>query len=109
MLIETRTENENLIIGLDEERLDAANAQDFKDDLFKRIDEGNNNIVFDMSAISFIDSCGIGALVSALKKLGEGGDMKLTCITPAVMTVLKLTRLDKAFHIFGSTQEALAA
>lgn len=109
MLIETRTENENLIIGLDEERLDAANAHDFKDDLFKRIDDGNRHIVFDMSAISFIDSCGIGALVSALKKIGEAGDIKLSCVTPAVMTVLKLTRLDKAFHIFDSNQDALAA
>ena len=109
MLIETRIENDNLIIGLNEERLDAANARDFKDDLFKRIDNGNTNIVFDMSAISFIDSCGIGALVSALKKIGEAGDMKLSCVTPAVMTVLKLTRLDKAFHIFESNREALAA
>lgn len=109
MVIESRTENDTLIIGLDEERLDAANAHDFKNDLFKRIDDGHNHIVFDMSAITFIDSCGIGALVSALKKIGVRGDMKLTCVSNPVMTVLKLTRLDKAFHIFESTQEALAA
>jgi anti-sigma B factor antagonist len=62
-----------------------------------------------MSQVSFIDSSGLGAVVSVLKHMGSQGKFHLVSVTPAVMAVLRLTRMDRVFKIFSTRQDALAA
>jgi anti-sigma B factor antagonist len=57
---------------------------------------GHVRIVVDLSGTEFIDSSGLGALVSCLKKARQaGGDLRITGPTPHVQTVLELTNLDR--------------
>jgi anti-sigma B factor antagonist len=59
--------------------------------------------------VDFIDSSGLGAIVSALKTIGRNGDLVLCGIKETVMSLFRLTRMDRVFRIFTDQGEATAA
>ena len=72
----------------------------FRIQINKLIEEGNRNFIFNFSECNFIDSTGLGALVSIYKKCVEkGGSIKLKTLKPDIEKLFKLTRLDKVFEI----------
>ena len=72
----------------------------FRIKINKLIEERNKNFIFNFSQCDFIDSTGLGALVSIYKKCDEkGGSVKLKSLKPDVEKLFKLTRLDKVFEI----------
>ena len=109
MLMEDVSEGGCLVVSLKEKRLDAVIAASFREAMVARIDQGQRNIVLDMSQVSFMDSSGLGAVVYVLKHLGHAGRLHICGITPGVMAVLKLTRMDRVFKTFDSRQAAIAA
>jgi anti-sigma B factor antagonist len=109
VLMEDTAEGDCLVVSLREERLDAVIAASFKDALLERINQGQRHIVLDMAHVGFMDSSGLGAVVSILKHLGTKGWLHLYGVTPGVMAVLKLTRMDRVFKTFDSRQAALAS
>ncbi len=64
-------------------------------------------VVMDFSAVSFMDSSGLGALVSILKKIPPGGELRLACIKDNVASLLQMTHMDQVFSIFPSLSAAL--
>lgn len=67
----------------------------------KLIEEGNIDFIFDFNQCEFIDSTGLGALVSIYKKCVEKkGSIKLKSLNPDVDKLFKLTRLNKVFEIY---------
>jgi anti-sigma B factor antagonist len=63
-----------------------------------------------MGQVGFVDSSGLGALISTLKILrAEGGDLKLANVGEQVQAVLEITRLLRVFETYESAEEALAA
>ena len=72
----------------------------FRIKINKLIEDGQKNFIFNFSQCDFIDSTGLGALVSIYKKCAEkGGSIKLKSLKPEVEKLFKLTRLDKVFEI----------
>jgi anti-sigma B factor antagonist len=108
VLIENTKLGNCLVISLKEKRLDAVIAENFRDALFQHIDQGQNHIVLDMTCVTFMDSSGLGAVVSVLKHVGHDGRLHLCGVTPGVMAVLKLTRMDRVLKSFGSLEAAAA-
>ncbi len=96
-------------IKLEETRLDAAQSIRFKEAVREIVDEGVTHILLDMGAVNFMDSSGLGALVSMMKYMGTEKKFELTGLTPMVEKVFKLTRMDEVFQVYGSAQEALSA
>ncbi len=80
-------------------RLDAANVIQFKDTMRQLTEAGPSQIVLDLSAVTFLDSSGLGAVVAVLKALRTGQNLQLTNLTPPVERVFQLTRMDKVFSI----------
>jgi len=81
-------------------RLDAATARDFK----KACDEfwkpGVERLTIDLRSVEFLDSSGVGALLSVYKKLpADKPSVKLLHVQPAVQTVIELLRLHRIFTI----------
>lgn len=109
MLMEEVSEGDCLVVSLQEHRLDAVVASSFRESLVARIDQGQRNIVLDMSQVSFMDSSGLGAVVYVLKHIGHHGRLHICGVTPGVMAVLKLTRMDRVLKTFDSRQAAVAA
>jgi len=109
VLMEEMSEGGCLVVSLQESRLDAVIAPSFREALVARIDDGQRNIVLDMSQVSFMDSSGLGAVVYVLKHIGHQGRLHICGVTPGVMAVLKLTRMDRVLKTFDTRQAAIAA
>jgi len=108
MKMEKKEQNNVLIINLDG-RLDGKNPSLFKRCVHKWL-KLNSNLILDCSQLSYLDSSGLGALLSCLRAaVKDGGDMRLAAIAPSVSMVFELTRTDKVFSIFGSVSKALAS
>ena len=97
-----------IIICIREERLDAHNSGDLKTEMQRLFEEGNKNLLVELKDVRFIDSSGLGALVSGFKNaISHQGALKLTSLQPQVKSMFELTRLHRVFEIFPSTAEAL--
>ena len=100
--------NSVVVIEVREERLDAHNSGELKTEMQRLFTEGNKNILIDLKDVRFIDSSGLGALVSGFKNaISLQGSLKLAALQPQVKSMFELTRLHRVFEIFPSTGEAL--
>jgi anti-sigma B factor antagonist len=89
-------------------RLDASVAPAFKQEVVQVIEGGDRRLVLDLGGVDFLDSSGLGALVSILKSLGAQGAMAVCGARGTVLSLFKLTRMDKVFTIDTDRREALA-
>ncbi|MCF6179755.1 MAG: STAS domain-containing protein [Geopsychrobacter sp.] len=100
--------NEIVKIEVQEERMDAHNSGDLKEQMLQLFDEGKCNLIIDLAAVRFVDSSGLGALVSGFKNASaREGSLKLCNLQPQVRSMFELTRLHRVFEIFASVDEAL--
>jgi anti-sigma B factor antagonist len=89
------------------EELDASNAVEFKRDVAPLL-EATTKLVFDLSRLRFVDSSGLGAFMSCLRKLNaKGGDVKLCGMSRQVRAVFELVRMHRIFDICGTREEAV--
>lgn len=91
------------------ERLDIEVAAEFRSLLLSLIDQGSHQMVVDLADVTFIDSSGLGALVSALKTLKRGngdGDVRLARVQPPVISLLEVIRLNRVFTSYASVEQA---
>ena len=89
--------------------VDVATAPRLRDRLVQLVNEGPPQLVIDLSALSFIDSMGLGALVSGLKRArAHDGDLRLAGPSDHVAKVLSITRLDQAFVVGPDVDSVLA-
>ena len=108
-MVEQIPANDVMIFRIQVEVLDASNSKEFKTEIGPLL-EANPKAVFDLSRITFIDSSGLGALLSCLRKLNEvGGDLKLAGLTKPARSLLELVRMHKIVEIFETTEEAVAS
>jgi anti-sigma B factor antagonist len=74
------------------------------------MEAGEQKFVVDFSETGYIDSSGLGVLVSLSKKIREaGGDLRLAGLNDDLRTLFELTKLDTLFTIMGSAEEATAS
>ena len=93
---------------LGDDSLDSTNSAEVKHAVVSEI-TGEVDLVIDLSAVRFIDSSGVGALVSVLKKArSRGRRMILAGVTPPVHSILEVIRLTAVFELRDTVEEALA-
>jgi anti-sigma B factor antagonist len=109
MQTEEKKVNGNLVIQILEARLGADKAASFKQTIGRYQQAGNKKLILDLSRVEFIDSSGLGAILSVRKQLGDDGDLVICGATEAVASMFKLTRMDRIFAIHATLEEALAA
>ncbi len=87
--------------------IDIYNADDLKQDLHALVDEYQSDIEIDCKDLKYIDSTGLGVLVSALKKVKDyDGKVKLYNLKPHIAKIFYLTGLTKIMEIEESKDEA---
>ena len=75
--------------------------------LNKYIEDGPAHIVLDLSAIDFVDSSGLGALVRLVKKAkGESGSLQVVS-NPRVTQTVKLVRLEQFLSLQPNVEAAV--
>ena len=90
-----------------EKRLDAYVAQGFKEALVKAAGDGSKQIIIDLSNVEVIDSSGLGSLVFFKQFAGEEARIVIASASASVVSILKLTHLDRVFNIVDKPQEVL--
>jgi anti-sigma B factor antagonist len=89
--------------------VDVATAPRLRDRLVQLVTTGPATVVVDLSGVTFIDSMGLGALVSGLKRArAHDGDLRLAGASDHVAKVLAITRLDQAFVVAPDVDAAVS-
>ncbi len=100
-------DNDVLVIELREDNLDASNVREFKGAVEAVMHE-RSRVVLDMAGVKFVDSSGLGALISCLRLVnGRGGDFKLCAMSKTVRALFELMRMHRVFNIHESRDEAV--
>lgn len=80
--------------------VDIYNAESLKNELHALIDDRKADVVLDCTSLKYIDSTGLGVLVSALKKVKEAKkQISIINLKPYIAKIFTLTGLDKIFFI----------
>ena len=91
-----------------ERRLDASVTQEFKQYMAGRVQAGHRQIALDLGEVDFIDSSGLGGVISLLKAVGESGNVAIFGARSNVMTLFRLTRMDRIFPMMAGVEDALS-
>jgi anti-sigma B factor antagonist len=93
-----------------EGQLIVGNRQELKELVQAALDQGERRLLIDFSRTGYIDSSGLGALVSISKKIREaGGELRLSGLNEDLRSLFELTKLDTLFAIAETPQQALAS
>ena len=110
MRIDVVTTDGVTVVSPSGERLDIEVAAEFRAMLLSLIDQGHRRLVVDLAEVGFIDSSGLGALVSALKTLkrsDNGGDVRLARVQAPVVSLLEIIRLNRVFTSYATVEQAV--
>ena len=110
MTFSLRKEAGGVVVVTVDGQLIVGNRQELKQQVIDALESGARKFVIDFSRTGYIDSSGLGVLVSLSKKIREhGGDLRLAGLNEDLQTLFELTKLDTLFAITRTAQEALAA
>lgn len=74
------------------------------------VNQQRKNVVVDLKDVDWMNSTGLGIMISCLKTVREsGGDMKLANVTDKIKSLLTITKLITVFDAYNSTDEAVAS
>lgn len=91
-----------------EGQLIVGNRQELKQKVLEELEDGARKVVVDFTHTGYIDSSGLGVLVSLSKKIREqGGELRLAGLNEDLRTLFELTKLDTLFEIADTREEAL--
>jgi anti-sigma B factor antagonist len=106
--VETRQADNGVTVVAPTGRLDVAGAPALKEAISEVVKNGPSRIVIDMQGVSFVDSTGLGSVISALKQIrGSQGELRLAAPNQQARVVLELTTLDRVFPYYATVEEAL--
>jgi anti-sigma B factor antagonist len=89
--------------------LDVATTPDLREVLVRLVGEGSTKLVLDLDGVDFLDSTGLGTIISALKRARtHGGDLRLVCTQARIARLFEITGLDKAVPLLPSLDVAVA-
>ncbi len=108
MKIKTSERYGAVIIELKGNVMGGEDTKDFTGLLHKFIDEGKKNIVIDLSDVKFMNSSGLGMLISGLTTMKKAdGNLKLARVTEKIESLLIITKLITIFESFETVEEAV--
>lgn len=106
-LIVTDISEQTAIASFPMENLDAGNVKEFREAV-QTLTATREIVLLDMGPLNFIDSSGLGALLSCLRTMnGKGGQLRLFSMSKPVKALFELVRMHRIFAIYNSREEAM--
>jgi anti-sigma B factor antagonist len=108
--MEIRMQNqENLAVLSLSGRLDLASGATLKEQVKRLIEKNTIQVHLNLSEVEFINSSGLGALVSIMKEVRlQKGRLTLSNLASYVQEIFEITQLSHIFEIYSTEAEALA-
>ncbi len=86
--------------------VDIYTAPKLKKEILSLIDDGKYTMIIDLANVDFMDSSGLGVLVSGLKRVSpHDGKIYLIANRPNIIKIFNITGLDKVFEIYENIEE----
>jgi anti-sigma B factor antagonist len=102
-------EGETLVVDVGGQLI-VGNRQELKQRVLDELERGERRFLIDFARTAYIDSSGLGVLVSLSKMIREqGGELRLANLNEDLKTLFELTKLDTLFQIADSRERALAS
>jgi anti-sigma B factor antagonist len=109
MSVTTTTSDQGIVIVSVDGQLIVGNRQELKNLVHEALDRGGRKFVIDCTRTGYIDSSGLGALVSMSRKVREsGGELRIAGLNEDLRALFELTKLDTLFRILDTPEQALA-
>lgn len=106
----TESQEENVVVVEIPKYLSADISEDFKDFLYDLVDREKIRIVIDLSHAEYVDSSGLGAIVSRLAYCRSlKGDIRLASPSEFMTSLLKITHLDQVLKVFSDVKDAVSS
>ena len=100
MKFEAKKNGTATVIKIHERKLDATISPELKGEFLVLCKPGLKELVIDLSDVEFCDSSGLSALLIAERKMRENsGKIKLVGVQKKVLSLIKISHLDRAFQI----------
>jgi anti-sigma B factor antagonist len=104
----TLKKHNDVVVVEVEGQLIVGNRQELKQKVLDVLEKGEHKFLIDFSQTGYIDSSGLGVLVSLSKKIREqGGELRLADLNDDLKTLFELTKLDTLFQISDTRERAL--
>ncbi len=108
MKVKTYEKYNAVIIELKGNVMGGPHAQELSDLLHSFINDNKKNIVVDLGDVKFMNSSGLGMLISSLTTMtNAGGQLVLSNVTDKIESLLVITKLITIFKHFESVDEAV--
>lgn len=108
MRIKTSEKYSAVVVELKGNVIGGPDSEEFSKLLHSYVDEGKKNIVVDLGSVKFMNSSGLGMLISGFTTMKNGGgSMKLANATEKINSLLVITKLITIFENFNSIEEAV--
>lgn len=95
-----------LVITPIAKRLDATVAPEFRTLVSDRVSKAQL-VVLALDKVTFIDSSGLAALISLIKRLPRGGELRLASVSSSIRSLIAITRLEKLLPVYDNVASAL--
>ena len=90
--------------------IDVATAPRLREQLITMVNDQRYRIVVSLEAVDFIDSTGLGVLISGLKRVKtHGGEFALVCTEPRILKVFEITGLLAVFPVHETLADVVSA
>ncbi|RMD89296.1 MAG: anti-sigma factor antagonist [Calditrichaeota bacterium] len=110
MKITEKKTNGVVVLELSGKIMGGPDATLLNDKLHELIDAGITQVVADLKNVNWMNSSGLGILISALTTMrNNGGDLKLANVTEKIQSLLMITKLLSVFETFETVDQAVAS
>lgn len=108
MNIHQREHEGVVILDIDGKSIGGPDSEVFQTRIQALLDQGRKQVLVNLEKVNWINSTGIGILISGYSVLDkQGGKLKLMHVSERIHNVLKITRLDTIFEYFENEDEAV--
>jgi anti-sigma B factor antagonist len=91
------------------DRIDGDGAGELEAELLEAVNRGHRRILLDLAGVAFIDSMGLAAILTAFRRMGDDGDLRLCAPRPEVRSVIELARVHRVVPVYDTLDDALGA
>jgi len=110
MDIQERNLGEVVILELSGKIIGGPDATNLNDKLHDLVEKGTKKVVADLAQVNWMNSSGLGILISALTTTrNAGGELKIAAATEKIQKLLTITKLTNVFTLYTTVDEAIAS
>ncbi len=110
MQIKVNFKDSVAILTLKGDMMGEPETSELRDQIYDLLGDGFLQIVIDVGKVKWMNSSGLGALISALTSVkNKGGDLRIAKLTEKVQNLFLITQLVKVFKTYDSIDRAIAS